>query len=384
MRKSSNKENGANKYRRDMKFVMLIMIAGLSLICYVCTIARDTVRIISASTLNDDETSLPQQLWMMTKQTMKNRIQLLSDEDYEALFSVVPYYYPRTKGYTDLTTGKPQQVRICIKKGMITNSPTVEHILHETNNEAISSSLQPSSLVSTIGNQNTDHDTQVMKTIDRIYYINMQQNQQRRLIMESWLSHQIIPYQRMPGLQGHNDTCIPQKIGSNRGQRCVGISGLVESNLDIIDNHNTTGMTLVLEDDFVIHDMHKLMSSISLVPKDWDVIRFDCFERPLQQFESYSKFSYQVPSSINQTLCTPKEKNVCYYCGGTHAVLWNGRKSSMGKLRQVWSQQPYDDIDCRLSNTTHDIKSYCINVGIGEFYHPFNENGSEASSIPKE
>merc|ERR1711862_1018850 len=145
--------------------------------------------------------------------------------------------------------------------------------------------------------------------------------------------------------------------------------------------------------------------SIQLVPRDWDVLRWDCWQHPLPYFKWFSNFSYSV-SPLNDTvllalknrtdtlckenisplndpiflalknrtdkLCKEnqkKSKHKCWYCGGTHAVMW--RSDSVQKLRDVWSERPYDDIDCRLTHKS--LKSYCINIGVGHFHKPKNE-----------
>ena len=66
-----------------------------------------------------------------------------------------------------------------------------------------------------------------------------------------------------------------------------------------------------------------------------------------------------------------------WYCGGTHAVLWRDGVS-LEKLRAVYSEQPYNGIDCKLN--TPDLKAYCINnLNIGRIY----KIKGERSDIPK-
>ena len=48
---------------------------------------------------------------------------------------------------------------------------------------------------------------------------------------------------------------------------------------------NTTGHTLVLEDDHEVK-VTALQALISEVPSDWDIIRFDC-KKPLPPFVKY-------------------------------------------------------------------------------------------------
>ena len=230
---------------------------------------------------------------------------------------------------------------------------------------------------------NNNTNTNTFPGVNRIYYINMDHRIKRRGLAEEWLSHpnQHIPYQRITGLKGTNHSCIPQK---NNSARCVGLSGLILSNLNIITNYNTTGYTLVVEDDFAITDMERLLASVPLVPTDWDIIRFDCWDKPLPNMPRYGGkpwiFSVTIDNTTKNTCLLSKEKQEhkqCYFCGGTHVALWKGGGPSLEKVRTVWSQIPYNDLDCRLSDPS--LNSYCINIGIGEFRTPVGE----ITDIPK-
>lgn len=198
--------------------------------------------------------------------------------------------------------------------------------------------------------------------IDHIYYINLDKNTQRRKNMEKWLSKLPMEYQRVSAMRGNETTCNKHK----QGERCVGLSGLAYTNLHIMNSLNVSGLTLVLEDDFVVKNMSRLISSIQLVPDDWDVLRWDCRTTPLQQFQRMGSVFKSGP--VDRSKCTSEEETSgnCYYCGGTHVTLW--REESIPKLRRVWEQQPFDDIDCRL--TDWSLKTYCIQIGVGKFKKP--------------
>jgi hypothetical protein len=214
-----------------------------------------------------------------------------------------------------------------------------------------------------------------LSQIDRIYYINMDNRPLRRAIMEAWLSEQSIPYERVAAHKGQpEDTCVEGKTG----RRCIGISGLARTYLHIIDNLNTTGLTLVLEDDFVIRRRHTLLPSVNLVPQDWDILRWDCWQDPLPYFEHYP-FSFKI-NPIDGHPCKTKGIDSCSFCGGTHAALWRGGES-LQKLRRLWGVVPRDDVDCLLHhhNLSHTINTYCIQVGIGEYHNPL----AESSDISK-
>ena len=206
-------------------------------------------------------------------------------------------------------------------------------------------------------------------SIDRIYYINLDHRLLRRAIMENWLSKQPIPYQRVSAFQGDSDVCVEEKHGTP----CIGISGVARSNLHIMDHLSTKGITLVLEDDIVIKDMDKLLTSVNLVPPDWDILRWDCWGDPLPGFQHFN-FSFKV-NPRNYTFC--KENNIqkCWFCGGNHIAMWRGDET-VKKLRTIWGAKPHDDIDCRLADPRPgepSLNSYCINVGAGVFQLPLSE-----------
>jgi hypothetical protein len=91
--------------------------------------------------------------------------------------------------------------------------------------------------------------------------------------MEGWLGNQSIPYQRVEATIGSDDpaACIRGKQHTNH---CHGLSGLAMTELDIIQNYNTTGLTLVFEDDFVVREslVSLVNKTLAMVPTDWDII----------------------------------------------------------------------------------------------------------------
>ena len=207
--------------------------------------------------------------------------------------------------------------------------------------------------------------------VSRIYYINLDSIPHRREFMESWLSKQPVPFMRVPGVQPElsEPKCIS---GKQNEKRCRGIAGLVRSNLFIMDHLNVSGHTLVLEDDHWI-DTQAVGQAIGGVPGDWDVIRFDCRDKPRTTFKIVQ--SQEVPgSAIPHPLifrtrhdhpCDPAKEpdGRCWYCSGTHAVLY--REGSVSKLRALWSAEPYDDIDCKL--VTKEVNSYCVQADITKY-----------------
>jgi hypothetical protein len=213
----------------------------------------------------------------------------------------------------------------------------------------------------TLPNQHYNH------VIDRIYYINLDKNTHRRAMMEKWLSSsstnkQSIPYERIPAVIGSSNVC--GNTTTTNPAKCRGVSGLAQSTLKIIDTKNTTGLTLVLDDDFVIKDMDFLEESIQLVPPDWDVIRWDCWGLRPSTFTVVNEFVFQTGNGeCDDNKNHEPSQQACHinseqYFGGTFVMLW--RDSGIPKLRKVFGEIPYHDIDARLSNT-RKLNSYCIN-----------------------
>jgi hypothetical protein len=213
-----------------------------------------------------------------------------------------------------------------------------------------------------------------LSTVDRIYYINMEKNPQRRDFMESWLSKQSIPYERFRGRRGDRDVCIESKNWDK--YRCIGISGLAKTNIGVMDTLNTTGITLILEDDFYISpaNMNRLLQSVAMVPNDWDIIRWDCHGFIPPTFPWINDYVFQA-SYNDIDGCNQTDGATCWFCGGTHAMLW--RDSSIDKLRASFDQRPYNDIDCRLVDDTN-LVGYCVQNNVVEIHHP----QGEVSNIP--
>ena len=228
-------------------------------------------------------------------------------------------------------------------------------------------------------------------SIDRIYYINMDKNQGRRAFMEGWLSKQTIPFERISGRAGDpsSDTCQQGKADPDR---CRGIAGLAKTVVSTIESYNTTGLTFVFEDDYFAVNISRLEESIAVVPDDWDILRFDCTgyipsDFPILHVEAGNELQiktvFETRHDKGQPPCNATEEKRCWFCGGTHAMVWRGGES-VQKLRKLWSRQPYDDIDCDLTHQveTYNVTSYCINFPQGQGVISKKIEG-EISDIPK-
>jgi len=193
--------------------------------------------------------------------------------------------------------------------------------------------------------------------LDHVHYINLAESKDRRSWMEKWLRASKIPYERVkaskgPLMESPDKRCLPAKSAP---KRCRGIIGLRDSNFYIMDHLNTSGSTLVLEDDHWVN-LTLIPLLVAKVPADWDIIRFDCWGAKKtwgDVFQILRNEEGQVEiRSRGKTFFT--EKN--FYCGGTHAMLW--RRDAIPKLRAVWGVLPADAIDCRLA--TDELRSYCV------------------------
>jgi hypothetical protein len=207
--------------------------------------------------------------------------------------------------------------------------------------------------------------------INNVYYVNLQDRPERKVFMEAWLSKANVTYTRVDGIRPTLSTkkrdpgCIR---GKDDPSRCRGIRGIVASNLYIWEKLKPAGLTLVLEDDYFL-DIKAAQSVITNVPRDWDIIRFNCRGNIPRSFEMITPTIFRT-AHLYPERCKP---TCSWYCGGAVAVLW--RSDRMAKVIDIWSKQPYSDHDCRL--TTSDLVSYCVQGVPGHFLR------KTKTSIPK-
>ena len=282
-----------------------------------------------------------------------------------------------------------------------------------TTNSSHSNNLRSTSTGSSSSSAASSH-------IDRIYYINMNISQGRRRAMEEWLGNpriNSVPYERVEAIIGDDaygaceaDKMDPKRCrGKTRDEFAggwvallrllcrtiyyihaffsfffslslfsLGLIGLARTNIHIMDSFNTTGHTLVIEDDYAVRNMTAVYESIADVPDDWDIIRWNCWGNRSATgmpgiIHKQGKHGYVIfRTAFTSENCTKKEDSEddgssnsvqkCWFCGGTHMALW--KDSSIHKIRALWDKRPYNDIDCRL--TTTEINSYCINFRSNE------------------
>jgi hypothetical protein len=223
--------------------------------------------------------------------------------------------------------------------------------------------------------------TSSRRKIDHVYYSNLKKNKIRRQSMDFWMNNDPLlaaSHKRINATIGDPsiDQCVPTK---NDPKRCRGLAGITRTLLGILDDENTTGLSLVLEDDYVITDpgLQRMEASLQLVPDDWDLIRFDCLQTEQVHLQWVNPFVVNTSTMKVKSECDRSVPNhKCWFCGGAFAMLW--REESIAKLRAMWGRTPYDDVDCIVARTS-SIRSYCVNVGVGDMF----VIDSEVSDIPK-
>ena len=216
-----------------------------------------------------------------------------------------------------------------------------------------------------------DKKAPVLGSIKNAYYINMANNTKRRENIEAWLDQTSLTYHRVEAIKGEKkDRCI-DRINE---VKCRGVAGVALSNLKIIEEgDHESGTTLVLEDDVYVKDIAVLEASISLVPEDWDIIRWNCWpsKNIPKEFPWVNRYVFRT---VREKEYDPAISEKSRFYGGAFAMLW--KKKGLPKLKEVWSQAPYWDIDGRL--TTDKLKSYCVQVGSTHLRHaPPSEEKSD-------
>ena len=201
--------------------------------------------------------------------------------------------------------------------------------------------------------------------IQQLYYINLDENTKRKSFMQHWLAKQGISYERVPAIRGvgGSSECVSKY---HPGRWCKGVSSWTSSLLSIMDKKKTAGLTVVVEDDVYL-PTKKIKSYISLVPTDWDVIRFDCNldNKVPKTFKTFGKLVFKTNQVEGQNIKSNNMHDI--YCGGINAMVW--KEGSVKKIRKVLGRKPHDDPSCKL--TTNDINSYCIQAGIVQHKYEF-------------
>jgi hypothetical protein len=192
--------------------------------------------------------------------------------------------------------------------------------------------------------------------------------------MEQWPSNQTIIFEGTPGRVGDpHDTCVK---GKTDPKQCQGIAGLAKTEVSTINSYDTTGLTLAFEDDWFTENMTRLQESIlAVAPDDWDILRFVCWGHvpsgiPFLHVEPKNESQIkkvETRHNEEQPPCNATKERGCYFCGGTHAMVWCGGES-VQKLRKLWSRIPYNGVDRLLTSLAaerHNVTSCCVNFRRG-------------------
>lgn len=199
--------------------------------------------------------------------------------------------------------------------------------------------------------------------VSQAYYINLAEDRKRRTFMEGWLDSMMgdIPVNRVEAQRGNisEHSCVRWKAHL---KLCQKITGLAMTNLNLMANNKTQGLTLVLEDDIGFErPLQEIVSfTLKMAPEDWDIIRWDCWGHRPSTFPVMKEAAdLLVFRTAHSHFCNSTEET-CSFCGGTHAMLW--KEASLSKISEIWAKEPLDDIDCRLVDSS--IKSYCVNMKV--------------------
>jgi GR25 family glycosyltransferase involved in LPS biosynthesis len=160
-----------------------------------------------------------------------------------------------------------------------------------------------------------------------------------------------------------------------RPEDASGRVGCLASHVDLLKQIRASGrpreVYLIAEDDHIVAAdfRDRLPEVLAYLPKDWDTVRFDCWE---DKSTSHLKRLPQVRPKLFLAAIPGcdrpdgrKWKGECEYCGGTAAMLVPYEKIS--KLIRLWSGDEVDlyDADCML--TRPDFRNYCLNWGLFKF-----------------
>lgn len=229
---------------------------------------------------------------------------------------------------------------------------TVRGLKEETHFETVelSDSIVPGSDIEDKLKEINDGELPDLIPIDHFFYINLDEEIEKKEKMESWLSwflpNRGIRFSRVPAMKG-----LPYICDFDDKERCIRESGLVDTTLNLIHSKKfmRSGVSLVLSDNFEVTDMHKLRMSANLVPDDWDIIRFDCYKESGEEFPMLNDYVFETRKGRGK------------FFGGSHAMLL--RNDKLDRVETALNVHPRMDLDGALS--WKNLNSYCVNVGVG-------------------
>ena len=143
-----------------------------------------------------------------------------------------------------------------------------------------------------------------------------------------------IPFYRLPLLKG-----LPYVCSFEDEEKCIKESGMVDTLLHLLQSkeYKMEGVSLVLQDDFEVTDMHKLRIAANLVLDDWDIIRFDC---PLEG-------ENHMPNLNNYVFQTNQGRDSRHFLDRSRAILL--RDDKIEKIADAINVMPRQELDAALS-----------------------------------
>ena len=195
-------------------------------------------------------------------------------------------------------------------------------------------------------------EASVLMSIDQMFYMNYDKDIEKKQKMEDWLSwflpNRHISFYRVPLLKG-----LPYVCAFDDEEKCIKESGKVDTLLYLMHSKKFKkhGVSLVLQDDVQVTDMHRLRLAANLVPCDWDVIRFDCPLESENDLPNWNNYAYQ----------TNQGRKIQPFVDSSRVMLL--RDDKFDKIAEAINVSPRIELDAALS--WKHLNSYCVNVGIG-------------------
>lgn len=189
----------------------------------------------------------------------------------------------------------------------------------------------------------------------------------------SWLFKAPARVVRVDGVYVSNASCV-HKFSR---KWCGGAAGLATVHDRLLSSETNSTFIAVFEDDHRPLDRlwwEKMNAVLQKVPSPWDVVRFDCtgYVPPTFPWLNSHMFQTHHASACHRTDPTIKR---CWFCGGTHALVYN--MSARHRIKHYLIRSPFDDIDCRMSRNPWGERNYCYNSKI------FGKTPRLGTDIPK-
>lgn len=227
--------------------------------------------------------------------------------------------------------------------------------------------------------------------VDKIFYINLDSSEKRKIHMEETLKKVPVPHQRFSAIKPlHDEVFEPDGIYYEYlsrfrpkswitypecHQRLRGALGCYLSHLSVYKLAREQGLTrfIVLEDDvrFTMSSLNDVAREFnqSIKGKDWDLFRSVW---PNRKYNQYNMNSYRRAIKFDKEHHYSRyiEQGVVFY-GGSHMTLVNGNK--LDKIIDYLEEQNIFDFDGMLGTRKLNVYIKAMNIRYGMY----------GSTIPK-